>query len=228
MRKIFNFLWKLVLTICTICLLYFVVALIGSVIPVNAHAEENNNNGIKIFILNNGVHTDIAVPIETETINWAGIVNPEHTIAPQEKATYIGFGWGDLGFYKTTPQWDDLTLKTAFKALFLKTPAALHIRFYNTIMENEDVVSIEIDEQQYQKLADYLKNSFEYSKTGKIQPVPNLHYRNDDAFYRAKGSLNLFYTCNTWANEGLKAAGQKACLWTPFSDGIFFQYRKRE
>ena len=46
-----------------------------------------------------------------------------------------------------------------------------------------------------------------------------------DAFYDAKGSYNLTRTCNTWTNNALKAAGLKACLWTPFDSGIFWQYR---
>src|SRR5680860_1356541 len=137
MQKFLNYIWKLFLMVFAITLLYFVAAFIGSVVPVNRNAEEGNK-GIEIFILNNGVHTDIAVPIETETINWTNVVKFEHTIIPQEKAAYIAFGWGDLGFYETTPQWDDLTPKTAFSAMFLETPAALYVRFYSLIIENED------------------------------------------------------------------------------------------
>jgi len=36
----------------------------------------------------------------------------------------------------------------------------------------------------------------------------------------------LFHTCNTWANNALKACGQKASLWTPFDTGIFYHYQK--
>ncbi|HXU27639.1 MAG TPA: DUF2459 domain-containing protein, partial [Bacteroidia bacterium] len=49
---------------------------------------------------------------------------------------------------------------------------------------------------------------------------------DNDSFYEAVGVYGLFYTCNTWANNGLKYCGQKACLWTPFEKGIFYQYRK--
>ncbi|WP_432264675.1 DUF2459 domain-containing protein [Autumnicola psychrophila] len=57
-----------------------------------------------------------------------------------------------------------------------------------------------------------------------MRPVPNLHYNSRDAFYYAKGSLNPFKTCNTWINSGLKNSKMKACLWTPFTQGIFYHY----
>lgn len=37
-------------------------------------------------------------------------------------------------------------------------------------------------------------------------------YGINDAFYDAKGKYSFFETCNTWANDGLKEAGQKARL----------------
>ncbi len=40
-------------------------------------------------------------------------------------------------------------------------------------------------------------------------------------FYR---TYSVLYTCNTWTNNALKVAGQKACLWTPLEAGIFYQY----
>ncbi|MFP3836064.1 DUF2459 domain-containing protein, partial [Chryseobacterium sp. SIMBA_028] len=48
---------------------------------------------------------------------------------------------------------------------------------------------------------------------------------DNDAFYDAKGTYSFFYTCNTWANNALKAAGQKAALWTPSDFGIFQHYK---
>jgi 3-dehydroquinate synthetase len=49
-------------------------------------------------------------------------------------------------------------------------------------------------------------------------------YGEFDAFYEANGNYHLFHTCNTWANNGLKAAHQKAAIWTPFESGIFYHY----
>ena len=51
------------------------------------------------------------------------------------------------------------------------------------------------------------------------------YYPQLNSFYEAKGSYSFFYTCNTWANNGLKAMGQKAALWTPSDFGIFQHYK---
>ena len=48
----------------------------------------------------------------------------------------------------------------------------------------------------------------------------------NNSFYDAKQTYSLLLTCNTWINNGLKASGQKACLWTPDAGGIFYQYEK--
>ena len=45
-------------------------------------------------------------------------------------------------------------------------------------------------------------------------------YGQNDAFYEANGKYNFTHTCNTWANNALKASGQKAPLWTPFDRGF--------
>ncbi|MCX6352889.1 MAG: DUF2459 domain-containing protein, partial [Bacteroidetes bacterium] len=37
---------------------------------------------------------------------------------------------------------------------------------------------------------------------------------------------SLFYTCNTFTNQALKAGGLKACLWPPFDKGIFKKYEE--
>lgn len=81
-----------------------------------------------------------------------------------------------------------------------------------------------IDNLQYRLLSRYIQNAFIYDDKGNSQPVEDLHYSPQDAFYKAEGSLNLFYTCNIWVNGALKNSGLRACLWTPFEEGVFLSY----
>jgi hypothetical protein len=48
----------------------------------------------------------------------------------------------------------------------------------------------------------------------------------NDAFYAANNRYSMMLTCNSWINRGLKACHKRACLWTPFAGGIFYQYGK--
>ena len=90
----------------------------------------------------------------------------------------------------------------------------------------DDCKKMMLTEKQYQQLIHFIDSKFDKDASGKyILIKTDAVYGNDDAFYDAKGSYNFTYTCNTWANNGLKAAGQKAALWTPTDFGIFQHYK---
>lgn len=223
MRQLVRFLKFSLGVLIVPILLYFALAIIGAAIPVNSNPETINPD-IKIYLISNGVHVDIAVPVISETIDWTETVKPQHTLLKPTNSSYVSFGWGDLQFYENTPEWKDLTVKTAFQALFLKTPSALHTRFHEGKPKNERIKTFMIDDSQYLLLSEYISNTFMFDDEGNSQPVQGLHYSGQDVFYRAKGSLNLFNTCNTWVNNALKHSGLKASLWTPFEEGIFLRY----
>lgn len=187
---------------------------------------KTRSEDIDIYLISNGMHIDIAVPFQTDFFNWSKVVKPQHSLSGIKSSNYVSFGWGDLQFYRTTPEWEDLTPETAFKSLFTKTPAAVHTTFLQRITEGEDIRRVTIDSIQYRKLSAYIVNTFEYDSLGNTRPVSGLHYNDNDVFYQATGSLNLFKTCNTWVNTGLKKSGLKACLWTPFVEGVFLRYPK--
>ena len=81
-----------------------------------------------------------------------------------------------------------------------------------------------VSRRQYLELAAYIRNSLKWRDGRTIPVTADIHYGESDAFYEAKGSYNLFYTCNTWTNDALKSAGAKAALWTITEGGIFRHY----
>ncbi|HSQ41200.1 MAG TPA: DUF2459 domain-containing protein [Fibrobacteraceae bacterium] len=88
------------------------------------------------------------------------------------------------------------------------------------------VLTLKLTERQYALLVDDLWNSFQKGEKG-IQIRDNSLSGETDALYEATGKYSLFNTCNTWVNRGLKKCGQWACLWTPFEEGVFQQYKHR-
>lgn len=224
MKQAFRYLFKFLLIILALPIIYLVMALIGSLIPVNSNPEPNNTE-IDIYLYKQNMHTDILLPVKSEIIKWDRIFKPENSLSNPQNSGFIGFGWGDLNFYRNTPQWKDLKLGVAFKALFLRSQSALHTRFYQKIPVSENLVKISVSEDQYKKLSEYILETVNAKNKSKIQAVSGLHYYQDDAFYLAETSFHLLKTCNTWTNSALRASGLRACLWTPFPQGIFFQYR---
>lgn len=82
-----------------------------------------------------------------------------------------------------------------------------------------------ISKLQYERLVIFITDKFKKGTDGNFINIrTDAAYGTTDAFYEAKGRYNLFYSCNTWANDALKACGQKHCLWTFFDDPIFSIY----
>ncbi|RBL88144.1 TIGR02117 family protein [Chitinophaga flava] len=224
LKKVFKIITYTLLTFCLFVGLYLSSAYILS--RMSTSKEQVADADIPIYILTNGVHTDLVVPVHTEQIDWSTRIRFDNTIANDSSAQLLAFGWGDKGFYLQTPTWADLKFSTAFKAAFALSTAAIHATYYRQLQENENCRKIMINKSQYTRLIQYISNTFKPGIDGMpIKINTNANYSDDDAFYEAQGRYNLFCTCNTWANNGLKSCGQKACRWTIFDTGIFYHYR---
>lgn len=218
MRKSVKFFGRFLIILFMPALLYSLLVFAGAVIPVNRNAQ--NTGPFQIFLVQNGSHTDIVVPIKTEVINWGNLILPEHFPSSIDNAKYYSFGWGDREFYQTTPYWEDLRFKTAFNALFLNTPSAIHVRKLSKI-DSKKIITLNIDKTQYQKLSEYFLKHLEFTEAKTLNPL-DFRYSDNDVFYASRSSFHAFRTCNSWANSALKYSGLKSCLWTPFAFPIFW------
>ena len=224
-KRIVNILGISLGTVVLLVLLYLAAAYTLSRIAVNKNVESSTNIGI--YILSNGVHTDIVVPIKSNAIDWSDYVKYEFTQGKDTSANLVAFGWGDKGFYLETPTWADLKFSVAFRAAFGLSTSAIHTTFYKQLSENDKCKSIQISNAEYTKLCEYILNSFQMDSLGNLINIDtDANYGDNDAFYEAIGSYTILRTCNTWTNDGLKSCGQKASLWTPFDTGIFYHYNK--
>lgn len=223
MKRLLKLTLKIVLGFLGFLLLYAIVIFFTSIVSVNENNEVTNKN-IPIYILSNGVHTDIVLPLKNEIKDWSTDISYLDTKAKDSTRQNLAFGWGDKGFYLDTPTWADLKASTAAKAITGLSSSAMHITFYGSLKEDENCKKFFISENQYQKMIRYIENSFLLDTSNKIQRIGTHSYGKHDIFYEAKGSYNLFYTCNTWANQALKAGNQKAALWTVLDKGIFYHY----
>jgi len=223
LKKIVRRFLKITGGIILFFLLYFLLVLGLAYVPTNSDFKPCTNDAVEIYILTNGVHTDLVLPLNNNIKDWSAFVNPVNTKLPSTNFHYVAFGWGDKGFYLETPTWADLKFKTAFKAMFFLSTSDMHVSFYESLKENESCKKICISLDSYTKLITYIDNSFQT-----LNKMPMLikgaSYGNNDLFYDANGTYSMFYTCNSWANSGLKAAHLKACLWTLFDKSIFDKY----
>lgn len=188
--------------------------------------DDGQKKEIPVYIYTNGVHTDIVMPVKNDIQDWSAKIPFTNIKSGKTDYNYVGIGWGDKGFYLDTPTWADLKFSTAFKAAFWLSESAMHCTYYKTMKEGDDCKMIMISRDQYKKLVEFVDQKFDKDAKGNFILVPtNAVYGDSDAFYDAKGTYSFLDTCNTWTNNALKAAGQKAALWTPTDYGIFLHYK---
>nr|WP_294944391.1 TIGR02117 family protein [uncultured Mucilaginibacter sp.] len=224
MKKLLKITLRIVLGFIAFVALYLLAAWGLSKITVSA--EPGTSRDVTVYILTNGVHTDIVVPVKNEQMDWSKELKFENTVGNDTVASYVGMGWGDKGFYLNTPTWAELKFSVAFKAAFALSTSAIHATYHKELKESSSCKKISISKAQYARLITFITQSF---KTDRARHFINIktkaNYGTDDAFYEAHRKYNLFYTCNTWANNALKSCGQKACLWTPADSPIFDKYK---
>ncbi len=194
-------------------LLYFVSALILSLLKT--HPQKLSCIADKeMYITTNGVHLDIILPLEN--------IDPEllRNLEIVPGSRFVAFGWGDKDFYLKTPEWKDLTFKTAFKALFLKSQTAMHVTCY--FFKNKSWRTLQLCDSQIHILNSYISDSFQKTENGTFKKTGFPGYSGNDFFYDAKGSFSLFKTCNIWVNGALKKTGIPTSVWSPFDSGILY------
>ncbi|MGZ5196438.1 MAG: TIGR02117 family protein, partial [Kaistella sp.] len=205
MKKFFLVILKTIGVIIGLAAFYL---LCGFLIPYIKIPEKpvSQPENVVVYILTNGVHTDLVVPVKSPEIDWSKEILFENTLSKRTDFKYLSIGWGDKGFYLDTPTWAELKVSTAVKAAFWMSESAMHCTFYDTMTEGEDCKKLTLTREQYLDLIRFIRGKFDRDENGKpILIKTDAVYGKNDAFYDAKGSYSFLDTCNTWSNNGLKA-----------------------
>lgn len=155
-----------------------------------------------VYLADNGSHVDIVIK------------NGNHG--------YVSFGWGSQYFFENVPTWDDLTISSAYHALFEDNRSVIRMIYYDNVRDNW--IPVEVTKQQFQDLSSNIDNTFETNELGYSIPVQVNYDAYNISYFKAKGKYKYNYTCNTWANEMFKKSGMYARKWTVFSSGLTSLY----
>lgn len=184
----------------------------GSSIPRNADWREPDT-GVTIMVGDNGVHTEIVMPIMAQGHDWRALFPPGDIKAPRRAYSHVAVSWGERTFFLETPTWADLELRNAIGAL-AGGDALLHVAWYVRPAPSEDYRRLRISAAQYRALAAAI--------AGDLAPGARAFpgYARHDVFYSARGTYHLGRTCNQWTSDRLAAGGIRAGWWTPFAGGV--------
>lgn len=213
---------RLVSAVLALPALYLAAALAGSVIPVNRGWTEPSQ-GITIYVADNGIHTDIIMPVKADGLDWAPLLPKSDFAAPDPNARWIAFGAGEQRVYLNTPTWWDLTPRTVWSAL-TGGHEVIHVEYVPSPYYAER--QIRLRPQEYRRLWAAVRAGFQLDARGQPQRIDHPGYGPSDAFYRGAGRASMVHTCNSWVATRLRLAGVKVSAWPPFTNGLLWRYRR--
>lgn len=209
-------LFKWLVTILSIPVIYVIVSLILISITINRSSDEGENPK-SIYLHTNGKHLDIIMP--KENIETYLLLDLKFS----DNDTYFSFAWGEENFYLYTRTLENLSFKNAFKILFFKSSTLIRLTRHQK--KQDDWVEVRLTAKELKRVNELLFQTFKTDANGRIIIIPEVGYHNNDDFYKAYGSYSCCKTCNSWVNTIFKESGLKACLWTPFDFGLLNKYR---
>jgi uncharacterized protein (TIGR02117 family) len=220
-----KFLKKLLLAFFSLVLFYLAAIVVCGLWPVNRSFAQSPEN-YEIVVMDNGVHTDLALPVKTSVIDWNQYLFLKDYKGANAGFTHFAFGWGNRKFYMETPEWRDLDLDVALSAAFGFGKSAMHVYYLRAAPKaSKKNVVLKLSETQYRQLVTYILHTFQ-QENGSFLLIKGKGYTSTDNFYEANGSFSLLKTCNSWTNSGLKAAGIKTVFWAPLPHLMMRKLRK--
>jgi uncharacterized protein (TIGR02117 family) len=198
----------------------------------NLYPVRNTSGVFEVFVVSHGYHAGIA--LRRSDISKL-TDNPALLAISTRFANYewIEFGWGDEGFYREVPEISSLTIRLAFKALFLPgNRSVLHVvglaRLPREIFPRSEIVRLHLSEEGLTRLLRALDRSFAREPNGAIPGDLGRGLYGPSLFYRATGTFSILKVCNHWVADLLDQAGVPT---TPILDtvtsGLLFDLKWR-
>ncbi len=190
----------------------YTIAAFGALLFVPEANEADE--GIVVYACDNGVHTDLVLPVEAAGIDWRAVFLPANFTGPIEGLTHINLGWGSRDFYLNTPTWADVEIATALKSV-LWDQTVVRADYRSQPAPGEKCGEWRVDDTAYRRLATYVRETLRLSQDIPVRASPG--YGSRDAFFIANGQYTIIDTCNQWTGQALRLAGAPVAPWTPFS-----------
>ena len=219
-----NWLRRVLLALLAVPAAYLLAALAGSLVPVN-RAWAEPDEGVTVYLANNGVHADIVMPVRAQGLDWEPFVPKSDFAAPHPDARWVAFGSGEERVYLETPRWRDITPRTIWSAL-TGGRRVMHVEWVANPAYADRAIRLRPEE--YRRLWAAIRADFQLDANGRPRRIDAPGYGRSDAFYWATGKFHALKTCNTWAAGRLRVAGVETSLWPPFVQGLVWRYRRAD
>jgi uncharacterized protein (TIGR02117 family) len=207
--------------------LYFMAAVVGSLIPVNGGWREPKD-GITIYLHDNGIHTSIIIPCADVGARDNCLFPTEHLPNPNYPTRWQMIGWGDREFYLKTPTWGDLDLSVAITAFKGSGHTLVHVDHLERLPQN-GIRAVRVSAAAFLRIvSDIMAETLVETDITRYAFKAIKGYGNHDVFYSGRrvkrANYSALYTCNNWISDLLAKAGVKTGYWTPLPFGVMWWY----
>lgn len=224
MQRIFAITNKVFLLVTGFFAAFMAIAFVLSVVSVPPQRSSCAQT-TTVYLQYSLVHADFAMLVSDLSPDFRNEISlPVRPLYGEPE--FMVFGLGDRDIYINTPSWGDLKVRYAAKALFLPTDRTLHVEPAYSVYEHW--IPLELCPEQFNALENYIRDGFSRDGQGRVREMVGLTYSGYDRFYEAEGTYTMFNSCNNWANGGLKAAGLRAPIWSPFAQGVIYHARQHK
>jgi len=173
----------------------------------------------RAILLSSPIHTDIALPLDTETRQAFAFLRAGGVDIDNPGAAWLVIGWGGRAFYLQTPTWGDLKPMPAFKALTVDR-AVLHADLAGPMeADRPGTKEFKVSEVGYRRMLAFMVASFSREQ-GLAMPISGAGYGDFDQFYEAGGHFNVLVGCNTWTAAALRSGGLRTGWWNPLPQSL--------
>jgi len=210
MRGALRFGIRLLAALLLLIVLYLIAALGFALLPVSGRPQQAGDEPV-VYVCTSLAHADIVLPSRDPLIDWSALF-PAVARPDLPAEAYLAFGWGDLRFFRETPDWADVRPAIAFSALAGLNHTALRVIAVNPPADDPECVTLNVDRAGRQALIDHIRAT--------VRDTTPAAQDRLEAYYIAKGRYSPLRTCNQWVADGLAAAGQPYARFAPFSFSI--------
>lgn len=205
---------RIALGVLLVIAIPIVLGIVGTLVPWPFAVAPGAEPSKRILILSNPIHTDIAIPIEPESLAALPFLAEAGLPVAHPDARWLLIGWGAREFYTRTPSLADMQPGPTFKALTLDA-ATMHVDVIGELAPDSPfVVPVDITADGYAGMLQAMSESFT-RRDGQVIPIEGYALGTADRFFEGEGFFTAVLGCNTWGARMLRSAGLRTGIWNP-------------
>jgi uncharacterized protein (TIGR02117 family) len=206
-------------SLISIATFYYMCCLVLPLIHVN-NDYLKKNKGTAIYVTNIAGKSNIIMPVKNKLFNWEEHFNTLKFDSIQPNQKWLSFGFDEEDAYID----NDLS----YISYLLLLPQycgfgqpIIHVNYLNdSAINKRKSLKIYLGTEQYLKLCNFIKESFECNESDSLKPIVKLAHFKNEVIFEAKQEFSFIYTSNTWTNSALKSFGYKTGIWTALEVGV--------